>query len=432
MLAVDARIAASCLLAAVMSTAHAGLDLQSMQQRHDALAAGDPGPGIWPGELDIDYNRATVTTQLGGRPTRSPALLGETITGGGARVTARALAADDNRYGIEARFGLTARLDDDDPQPEGTHLGIRLGPGEAYASYTRRHWGPGWFGSLILDGSAPPLAAAGWHGGTRYAADASLGIDLFAGVLSGYAPPVEHPKLIGMRGEWRPNPSWTIGLARTMQWGGNDRNETLRNLFRALLGRDNENDAQLGNGNEPGNQMAGGDIRYNFGRIGGVAPGVYLQMIGEDFTGTVPSRQLRLLGTDLGWTWGSLQLRGILEATRTSAGKTPGLAYRHHLYPVGYTDRGQLLGHPVGGDARLASLGLIAERGPAFALLALHGGTALAGSQRFTPGDRLRGADLALSIAPQPRLNLGFALHYWSAGAESDRWAQFTVRYTWP
>jgi hypothetical protein len=46
---------------------------------------------------------------------------------------------------------------------DGSEFAWRHDGGEWYASMQRRNWGPGWTGSLILDGAAPPLAAIGWR-----------------------------------------------------------------------------------------------------------------------------------------------------------------------------------------------------------------------------------------------------------------------------
>jgi hypothetical protein len=40
---------------------------------------------------------------------------------------------------------------------------VPLGAGRIYASVERRHWGPSWTGSLILDAAARPVPAIGWR-----------------------------------------------------------------------------------------------------------------------------------------------------------------------------------------------------------------------------------------------------------------------------
>ena len=217
-----------------------------------------------------------------------------------------------------------------------------------------------------------------------------------------------------------------------MQWGGDGRTENPRTFFNALIGRDNSGDIDVGSGNEPGNQLAGGDIRYSVALGESRSLGVYGQVIGEDFSGVVPSRRMWMVGVDGAAEFGPLSLRGIVELADTTAGKARGLAYRHHIYKAGYTHRGQPLGHPIGGDARLASAGLLLERGSGVAMLAVSKGRALVGAQRFVAGDALRGADAALSYDVTDRATLGVSAHYWSAGDSRERWALAWAQYRWP
>ena len=50
---------------------------------------------------------------------------------------------------------------------EGSAFAMRHDGGEFYASMERRNWGPGWTGSLILDGASAPVAALGWRRHTQ-------------------------------------------------------------------------------------------------------------------------------------------------------------------------------------------------------------------------------------------------------------------------
>ena len=421
-----------CLIGAAALSAlpsRAGLSAQLMRQRHHELlerAGADPARAPVPRGMP-DH----VAVQLGERPAGAPALVDEALNSGARLQFVQTLIhRETHPLGLGLRLGAVAYDEPARAKLAGSELSLPLGPGEAYVSYESRHWGPGWFGSLILDGAAPPLAAAGW----RIAGDpsATWQADLFAGTLRGHSVPAG-PRLIGMRLEWRPSRAWTLALARTMQWGGDGRNENLGTFAHALLGRDNTNDASLGPGNEPGNQLAGVDVRYDLALADSAELGAYVQLIGEDNTGSgVPSRRMQLLGIDAGTVLGALSLRAIVEFADTTAGKAPGVAYRHPLYPAGYTHRGQLLGHQVGGDARLASAGLLLDRGPAFAMLALHRGRAQTASQRFVAGDALAGADVSLMFDAHERLRLGVSAHRWRAGSNTARWAQAWAQYSWP
>jgi hypothetical protein len=416
-----APLVRSALLCAVALSATApslaGLSIEQMQARHRALL-GLALPEQATGEL---------AAQAGERPGVAPPLIADPIPGGpGVSAVYTLVDRRATSTGIELRLGAVANEGADHVSLVGSSLTVPAGPGELYASYERRHWGPGWFGSLILDGAAAPIAAAGWR---RQQAGAVWQADLFAGTLRGHTDPAD-PKLFGMRLEWRPTPAWTIALARVMQWGGEGRDENLRAFFNALIGRDSNDDHPDSSG-EPGNQLAGGDVRYDLALDDERSLGFYLQIIAEDFTGVVQSRRMWMVGADGTAGLGDVSARAIVELADTTAGKADGLAYRHHIYKAGYTHRGAPLGHPIAGDARLATGALLLERGPAFALLALHYGRAVEGAQRFVPHDELRGADLALTFAASEHATLGVSGSYWRAGSNSDRWATVWARYSW-
>jgi hypothetical protein len=141
-----------------------------------------------------------------------------------------------------------------------------LGAGRIYASVERRHWGPSWTGSLILDAAARPVPAIGWRkDDPRPFADAPFSwlgpwrTDLFIGELTQRTGP-EHARLIGGRFQFMPLDGLELAISRTMQWGGSGRPESAGSLFRALIGEDNMDSGDTSS--EPGNQLAGYDARY--------------------------------------------------------------------------------------------------------------------------------------------------------------------------
>lgn len=411
--------------------AAAGLSPAQMLARHRALVAADheaPAPAFG------------VGLQLGTRSSTLPALLGDPVGDGtaGVQLRQRVLPREATPLGLELRLGALAEGPETDVELDGSAIDIVAGAGLAYASIEPRHWGPGWFGSLMLDAAAAPLPAFGWRGGAHADDDGvrRWSADVFVARLQGHTQPV-NPRLIGMRLEWRPDARWTVGFARTLQWGGRGRDNSARSLLDALLGRDNVGDDGITPDNEPGNQLAGVDVRHD-GRAGAVDYGVYAQVVGEDEARLAPSLKMMLAGFDVGAAVrGSASWRAILEWVNTTAGAistrvAPGAAYRHPLFAQGYTHRGRMLAHVLGGDARLASAGLLADRGPVAVIVALHRGRALDGSQRFVAGDLLRGTDLALTVALDRHAQYGLAAQRWRAGARIEHRAALWAQYSWP
>lgn len=423
-------------LAAGGSVAQAGGDFNWLIARHRSLTddarltpsdALEVAPALEGGMIRIGSTRALPMPRVG------EGGVGNAV-GSGVRI-GRSLI--DRSDGIRVHLGASLNRvpDHDDPggrlpraSLEGLELSAPLGAGRIYASQQRRHWGPAWMGSLILDGAAAPVAALGWRKNDDQPFAARwlhwLGpwsADVFAGRLSGQQQP-RHPWLIGMRVTAQPFAGLEIGLSRTIQWGGAGRDESWSSLWRALKGNDNVGDSGVTKDNEPGNQMAGYDIRYAHALGGGQTLAGYAQAIGEDERNHKPYKFLVTAGLEwsgrfartggalwAGYSWrvfGEWSDTGMRHAFGTHQ---PG-AYRHGAFASGYSNARQPLGFPAGGDVTLGSLGAIID-GPSASLIAvLHAGHALRGAQSFTAGDSIR----AFSVGAQ------MPWRSWRVGASLD------------
>lgn len=401
--------------------AQAGPALQHALARDRALSQGHawstlaplmPSPGL--------------TLAEGGWRLGEPSLIGEEFPGrGGLRFQSIAVSqgALRGQVGVAWQRGREPRLNF-----EGTAVALVLGLGdetgqsEFYASVQRRHWGPGWAGSLILDGAAPPIAAIGWR---RAAVQASTspwsswlgpwGADIFVGRLQGHREPAR-PTIIGMRAQLTPTRRLDVGLSRAMQWGGRGRDESASSLFNALLGNDNVGFSGITAENEPGNQLAGVDLRWLLDPASQTS--VYAQVVGEDEAGHLPSRNMVLLGVDARVPTDEGALRFFAEfadmlAGRVSDDPRPLAAYRHFIYAQGYTQQGFSLGHPVGGDTRLATAGWLYRRGPLQAMFMASAGRAEPTAQFFAPG-RILGVNGSLHWQVDGNNQVGVGASWWS------------------
>jgi hypothetical protein len=423
------RSAAAAALAVGSLDAVAGLSLEESLERHRAWLDVDGAAAIATADGLTATRADGFTLAMARRVPPGPALLG--ATGPPAGGLQWLVSGGASGGALRWRWGGTVHDRDEHRFDfDGSIVSLPLGPGRVYLSSERRHWGPAWTASLILDGAAPPVPALGWRKTDASRFDtgwlAWLGpwsADVFFGQLSGRLPP-EHVKLIGLRLNLVPLPDLEIGLSRTLQWGGDGRPQDPRSLLRALLGVDNVEGPD--HSDEPGNQLGGFDLRYTLRLPRHAALAVYGQAIGEDEAGSLPSRYLGSAGIDLAFAAGGGTWRLFAERANTVAGAAlgkpfPGTAYRHPLYPSGYAQRGEPLGHPAGGDVAIDSLGLIAERGPVAATLRVHRGHAEAAAPQFAVPGPLRGADLAVAW----RLPAGF-----SAGATVAHWRDSSGRRT--
>jgi hypothetical protein len=149
----------------------------------------------------------------------------------------------------------------------------------------------------------------------------------------------------------------------------------LSTFGKLLMGRDNRS-ASLSVSREPGNQMAGYDVRLR-SPWRALPAAIYAQLIGEDEAGGLPSKFLGLFGAEF-WAdsaWGSYQIH--VEYADTSCDfsrQRPqfNCAYRNSLYPQGYTYRGRVIGDALDGDGRMYSVGALLVRpgGASWSLLA--------------------------------------------------------------
>jgi Capsule assembly protein Wzi len=290
---------------------------------------------------------------------------------------------------------------------DGSELAWRHEGGEWYASVQRRNWGPGWTGSLILDGASQPVPAVGWR---RPLPEVSASpwlqwmgpwtADVFFGRLFGHDQP-QRPALIGMRLQMQPFDNLQLGISRTLQWGGHG----------------------ITTENQPGNQLAGFDWRLQLGAEPGNA--FYGQVIGEDERNYFPSAYIAQVGLETRWSVSNAEVHGFVEwndliASHAYMGdKPPGVTYTSSVYKRGYSHDRMPLGHPAGGDVTLGSVGLLAQAERLRVAVVASRGHALPTSQRFAAG-HIWGLNGSLQLDIDPRQQLGAGLWWWRDSAQEQ------------
>ena len=290
---------------------------------------------------------------------------------GEAEVSARGEWSSE-RYAAE----ISVQYVDGDPEgdeyrADGSMIGFAVGNWWLSANTLERWWGPGWDGSLVVSNNARPIPSITLdriftgpfdHRWLRWIGPWDL--NLTFGQLEG-SRFVRDAWFFGMRVNFRPLDALELGLFRTAQWCGDGRPCSVGTFTDLFLGRDNRGDAGIDTSNEPGNQLAGLDVRWAPPWLGGESA-VYGQLVGEDEAGGFPSRWLGQAGAErtayLGDRW-SARFFGELSATSCQFYESSEIfdcAYNHSIYRTGYRYRGRAIGHGVDGDARLVSAGLIA------------------------------------------------------------------------
>lgn len=255
-------------------------------------------------------------------------------------------------------------LDGKQVRYDGSYLAGVLGNWALSVGAVDRWWGPSWQQSNILSTNARPIPGVAIQRNYSTAFETPwlswIGpwqLVSFMGQMESQQF-IEKPLLWGLRISMRPLQSLEIGLSRTAQWAGKGRPHDLGTFGDLLVGKDNGDDSGLDAENEPGNQLAGFDWRWNFGWNSSF----YGQFTGEDEAGYAPSRFLATLGADVAILGRESHTRIFFEASDTTADGFDGdgrdnYAYEHGIYRDGYRFRGRAIGAATDNDSRLITLG---------------------------------------------------------------------------
>jgi hypothetical protein len=175
---------------------------------------------------------------------------------------------------------------------------------------------------------------------------------------------IDNALLFGLRITFKPIDSLEIGLSRTAQWCGDGRPCDFDAFTNMLLGNDNRG-VNVDPDEEPGNQLAGFDIRWVLPKQIPVA--LYMQWVGEDGRDgqAVPGSWLRQLGIEAWGHIGDSIHRTHMEVSDTSCREggfgfsdiKPDCAYEHSIYRTGYRYKEKSMGHGTDGDGLSYSLG---------------------------------------------------------------------------
>ena len=258
---------------------------------------------------------------------------------------------------------------------DGSYIATRLGNWSASLGQQERWWGPGWDGSLILSTNARPIPAISidrmvpepfetkwlsWIGPWSFHS--------FVGRMEKERT-VSNPYLWGMRGEVKPTilGGLEVGFFRIIQLGGEGRPEGFSTWVDAFLSQDNygANTGNNGRSNEPGNQLAGIDLRW---QVFGAPIAFYGQVVGEDEDNFFPNCLMFQYGIE-GWkNLGSSTIRVFAEYADltsywwTDDPRTRNISYGHHIYSDGFRYRGRPIGHWADQDSQILSIGGIYQR----------------------------------------------------------------------
>lgn len=265
-------------------------------------------------------------------------------------------------------------LDGNAWRADGSYISYALGNWAISAGAIDRWWGPGWHSSLTLSNNARPMPGISLQRKNAEAFDFKtpllswlswLGPWQFIGIANQLESNRHIPDayFLGARLSFKPLSNLELALSRTAQWGGEGRPQSISSLKNLILGDDNRGsgDIALDGSNEPGNQQASIDVRYNF-ELAQLSHAIYFQFTGEDEAGGLPSRGIVQLGLESSFMYRDIQHRLILEAIDTASESYSqarfNYSYEHDIYKSGYRFRQRSIGASVDNDSRYITLAM--------------------------------------------------------------------------
>ena len=230
-----------------------------------------------------------------------------------------------------------------------------------------RWWGPSHHASLILSNyskSSPGLFIRSLEGFTsplpliNYFG--KLNFSFFANQLESNRG-IKNPYLLGGRLSMNPVNGFTIGLTRSIMFGGEGKDNSLKALWDSISG-----DASTMKGEQDGNidnELAGFDLKYSF-NVNEVVWSFYGQYIGEDGTDYWPWRTFYSLGTEFIYLENGKLRSLVIEYIDTyyeGANMGTNFIYEHSSYTSGYRYKGTPLGAFIDGDSNYAHISFNGE-----------------------------------------------------------------------
>ena len=281
---------------------------------------------------------------------------------------------DSDRYAVGLTVtGVADPSDGQEVRLDGSHATVKFGNWLLSANALDRWWGPGHESSLILSNNARPMPtllverAAAMPFETRWLS--WLGPWRFSFALSAMEherQDIDAPLLMAWRVAIMPIKDVEIGFSRTAQFCGEQLPCDLKAFGDMLVGHDNPGFNSTEE-SEPGNQMAGFDLRWS-SPIGSGPYALYAQYIGEDVSSYVPAKYLGQMGLEV---WKPMADGGLLQwfgeyGNTTCSGLSGGArapfydcAYNQGKFDVeGYRYRGRSIGHTTDNDADSYAMGV--------------------------------------------------------------------------
>lgn len=263
-------------------------------------------------------------------------------------------------------------------------------------------------GGVVLDGALP------FVGGGLYLADpvilpgflrhlGPLRFETFLSRVDGSGP-VARPWFWGARAVIDPHPRLELGITRAAMFGGEGENRmSVKNLAYLIVGK------HAGDGSQFDNQIFAIDLWYRL-PLGGLPLAAYVEWGFEDSSGAWRDTPGIVTGLELPAVPGlpSVAL-GLERASFSESCCGNPIWYRHWWFEGGWTDGGEPLGHPLGGDGSEWLLWTVTEMAQARVRLSGELFRRERGSENLFSPDRAGtsvGGTVGIEFRPVPRFDV--------------------------
>ncbi|MGB1263455.1 MAG: capsule assembly Wzi family protein [Cognaticolwellia sp.] len=276
--------------------------------------------------------------------------------------------------------------DGDKTRLDGSYIAAYLGNWVFSAGKQDRWWGPAWDTSMSMSNNARPMPTLAMSRKSAIGFEVPFTEHSIPWTVTSFMGIMDDDRVIndallwGFRLNFKPAKNWEIGITRLAQWAGDGRPHSLDTFWRVLKGEDNcggngPTIEECQNGEEPGNQLAGYDIRWS-SSILQQPLSVYFTMFAEDGDRSgglsVFGEERYQLGVDTYLNFLNNDWRVYVEATDTYALCSDGVNgdgtstigdcyYEHSTYKTGMRYNGRSIGSSYENDASTYVLGMIAQ-----------------------------------------------------------------------
>jgi len=276
--------------------------------------------------------------------------------------------------------------DDDKTRYDGSYVAAFAGNWVITLGMQDRWWGPGWDSNLAMTNNARPMPTIALSRKSSQPFSIPFTEIKIPWTVTSYMGKMNDERVVdntllwGFRLNFKPFDNVEVGVTRLAQWAGDGRTKDIKTFFNVLKGLDNcggngPTVEECQDGEEPGNQLAGYDVRWSTSLFEQPI-GIYYSMLAEDGDRkgglSIFGEERYQVGFDTRLNLFNHDWLLYAEGTDTYAlckdgnngdgtSKIGDCYYEHHIYKTGMRYKGRNIGNLYENDATTLVLGLVSQ-----------------------------------------------------------------------